>query len=194
MIFYIVCIFGGDAAIILFNIIFKSSAFENFGYSNKYLLLAGLMLVAFCIALDGVSAFLIRRLPEKWFSYDVLVHKPSKKECDFYEKLGIKLWKDHILELGMFTAFSKKHIADPKNPEYVQRFILESNYGALIHFVGIFLGFVLFFIYPEPLIWRMALPAALINAFMNLFPLMILRYNLLRLHRMNLILLKKTNR
>ena len=192
--FYIICILGGDAAIIFFNIFFKNSVSENSAFSDKFLVIAGLLLVVFCIALDGISAFLIRRLPEKWFSYNVKIHKPGKKECKIYERLGIKLWKDHILELGMFTAFSKKHVANPESPEYIERFILESNYGVLIHLTGVFIGFLLLCFYPKNLLWRMSFPAAMINAFMNIFPLMILRYNLLRLHRMHAVLLKKRQR
>lgn len=191
MLFYVICIFCGDAAIIILNLLTKNSLAENSAYSNKFLVIAGLLLIAGCIALDGISAFLIRRLPEKWFRFNVDFHKVSKKECKFYEKLGIKIWKDHILELGMFTAFSKKHVADPESPEYIERFILESNYGALIHIVGVFLGFLLLALYPKNLLWRMSFPAALINAFMNIFPFMILRYNLPRLHRMHTILIKK---
>ncbi len=194
MLFYVVCIFGGDAAIIAFNLFVKNSIAENSAYTNKSLVVAGLLLIVCCIALDGISAFLIRRLPEKWFSFNVDFHKVSKKECKFYEKLGIKLWKDHILELGMFTAFSKKHVANPKSPEYVERFILESNYGAMIHIVGVFLGFLLLAVYPKNLLWRMSFPAAVINAFMNIFPFMILRYNLPRLHRMHAVLVKKQQR
>lgn len=192
--FYIICIFGGDAAIILFNILAKNSFAADSAYSLKFLVISGLLLIVLCVAIDGISAFIIRRLPQKWFSFNVKFHKVGKKECKFYEHLGIKLWKDHILELGMFTAFSKKHVSDPESPEYIERFILESNYGTVIHFAGIFLGFLLLAVYPKNLLWRMSFPAAVINAFMNLFPLMILRYNLPRLHRMHEILLKKQTR
>ena len=192
--FYIICIFGGDAAIILFNLLSKNTFAADSAYSSKFLVVSGLLLIVFCIAIDGISAFIIRRLPEKWFAFSVKFHKPGKKECKFYEHLGIKLWKDYILELGMFTAFSKKHVASPESPEYIERFILESNYGAVIHFAGIFLGFLLLAFYPKNLLWRMSFPAAMINAFMNLFPLMILRYNLPRLHRMHAVLLKKQQR
>lgn len=192
MLFYIICIFGGDAAIILFNIfVFKEHFESNSAFSNNFLIIAGILLIVALVALDGISAFLIRRLPEKWFSYKVNFFKVSKKECKFYEHLGIKHWKDHILELGMFTAFSKKHVTNPESPEYFERFILESNYGSVIHFAGIFLGFLILIFYPRALLFSMALPAAIINAFMNIFPFMILRYNIPRLERMRAILVKK---
>ena len=69
------------------------------------------------IAWDGLWAFIIRRaFPEKWFSYERKgFFDVPKKECKFYEKIGIKKWKDHVLELGMFTAFDKKAISAPDN-------------------------------------------------------------------------------
>lgn len=195
MLFYIICIFGGDAAIILLNIFVFKERFESYSaFSTNFLIIAGLLLIVVLVALDGISAFLIRRLPEKWFSYKANFFKVSKKECKFYEHLGIKYWKDHILELGMFTSFSKKHVTNSESPEYFERFILESNYGSVIHFTGVFLGFLILFFYPRTLLFSMSLPAAIINAFMNVFPLMILRYNIPRLERMRAILVKKQQR
>lgn len=190
--FYIFCIFGGDAAIILISLFAGKESLSS--YSDKNLICAGLLLIVACLIVDGISAFLIRRLPEKWFRYDVKVHQVSKRECKIYEAFGIKLWKDHILELGMFTAFSKKHVSNPDSPDYIERFILESNYGALIHIAGVFLGFLIILFYPGDLLWWMSFPAAVINAFMNLFPYMILRYNLPRLERMRVLLRKKAER
>lgn len=192
MLFYIICIFGGDAAIITLSLLAGKEELSS--YSNTYLILAGLLLIAACLLVDGVSAFLIRRLPEKWFTYKVNFHKVGKKECKFYEKAGIKLWKDHIIELGMFTAFSKKHVSNPDSPEYIERFILESNYGVWIHFTGIFIGLAIIPFYPEDLLLWMSLPAAVINGIMNLFPMMILRYNLPRLERMRVLAEKKALR
>lgn len=190
--FYIICIFGGDAAIILLNLFAGFEGAANF--SSKYIIIAGLLLIVGCIIADGITAFLIRRLPEKWFRYDVNFHKVNKNECKFYERLGIKLWKDHILELGMFTAFSKKHVQNPESSEYMERFILESNYGVWIHIVGLFAAFAIIPFYPQELLWSMAFPAAVINGIMNAFPCMILRYNLPRLERMRILLEKKANR
>lgn len=192
MLFYIVCIFGGDAAVILTSLFAGREALSS--YSNLQLVIAGLLLIVACVAVDGISAFLIRRLPEKWFNYKVNFHKVGKKECSFYEHVGIKLWKDHIIELGMFTAFSKKHVANPDSPEYIERFILESNYGVWIHFVGVFIGLAIIPFYPQDMMVWMTLPAAIINGIMNLFPMMILRYNLPRLERMRVLAEKKAAR
>lgn len=186
MLFYIFSIVGADLLIILFNI-----WFNKFELSLLYIILAAVLGAIAVIAIDGVFAFIIRRLPEKWFSYDKKIWNVSKAECNFYEKLGIKLWKDKILELGVFTSFSKKTIANPDSKEYMERFILESNYGAIIHIANAIFGFLVIFCFPLKLIFCFGLPISIVNAILSLLPYMILRYNIPRLHRMRNLLEKK---
>ena len=46
------------------------------------------------IAIDGIFAFLIRRLtPMKWYKPGLRIFKVSKKEKDFYNTIKIKAWK-----------------------------------------------------------------------------------------------------
>jgi hypothetical protein len=186
MLFYIFSIVGADLLIILFNI-----WFNKFELSLLYIILAAVLGAIAVIAIDGVFAFIIRRLPEKWFSYDKKIWNVSKAECKFYEKLGIKLWKDKILELGVFTSFSKKTIANPDSKEYMERFILESNYGAIIHIANAIFGFLVIFCFPLKLVFCFGLPISIVNAILSLLPYMILRYNIPRLHRMRNLLEKK---
>ena len=186
MLFYIFSIVGADLLIILFNI-----WFNKFDLSLLYIILAAVLGAIAVIAIDGVFAFIIRRLPEKWFSYDKKIWNVSKAECNFYEKLGIKLWKDKILELGVFTSFSKKTIANPDSKEYMERFILESNYGAIIHIANAIFGFLVIFCFPLKLVFCFGLPISIVNAILSLLPYMILRYNIPRLHRMRNLLEKK---
>lgn len=186
MLFYIFSIVGADLLIILFNI-----WFNKFELSLLYIILAAVLGAIAVIAIDGVFAFIIRRLPEKWFSYDKKIWNVSKAECNFYEKLGIKLWKDKILELGVFTSFSKKTIANPDSKEYMERFILESNYGAIIHIANAIFGFLVIFCFPLKLVFCFGLPISIVNAILSLLPYIILRYNIPRLHRMRNLLEKK---
>lgn len=186
MLFYIFSIVGADLLIILLNILFN-----KFELSTLYIILAAVLGAIAVIAIDGVFAFIIRRLPEKWFGYDKKIWNVSKAECNFYEKLGIKLWKDKILELGVFTSFSKKTIANPDSKEYMERFILESNYGAIIHIANAIFGFLVIFCFPLKLIFCFGLPISIVNGILSLLPYMILRYNIPRLHRMRNLLEKK---
>ncbi len=154
-----------------------------------------LMLPFLMVAWDGIFATLIRRaFPEKWFTKDVKFHDVGKKECKFYELLGIKLWKDHVLELGVFTSFSKKKVSNPNDPEYISRFIMECNYGAQIHLWNFILGFVPIFFFPREIGIRFILPAVIANSILSILPLMILRYNVPRLKRLLAVLEKKAAR
>ena len=188
MVLYLVSIIGGDFLIILLNLIFGKPVF---GYSTKYVIIAGILAAVGVIAIDGIFATIVRRcLPEKWFDYRVKFHDASKKECKFYEKIGIKKWKDKVWELGMFTNFSKKNMANP-DIAYLERFILENNYGYWCHLADAFLGFFLLFFYPAEYRLVIPLPACIINFILNMLPVFILRYNTNRLKRTRVVLLKK---
>ena len=164
-------------------------------YSLVKILLLDLMLPFLMVAWDGISATFVRRaLPEKWFTKDVKFHYVSKLECKIYELLGIKYWKDHVLELGMFTSFSKKKVADPNDPAYIERFIMECNYGVQVHLWNFILGFVPMLFFPNDIAIRFILPAAIANSILSILPLMILRYNVPRLERLLVVLEKKQAR
>lgn len=189
MALYLISILGGDALIFLFNYLF------NKNIALMPLIIACAILPVAIIAWDGIIATFIRRaLPEKWYDYKVKIRMVSDKECKFYEFLQIKKWKDSVLELGMFTAFSKKTIADPRSREYMERFILESNYGWVIHLWNAILGFLIILCYPSIFRLTIALPGCCINFILSMLPYMILRYNLPRLHRARNILEKKEAR
>ncbi len=136
------------------------------------------------IAIDGILAAIVRRLlPEKWFSVDKKVFCASKKEMRFYEKLGIKAWKEKVLELGVFTSFSKKQISEPHNNEYVARYIVEANYGVVCHLADIIIGSgCIAFCCPMNLWVSIGIPVTVVNIVLNVLPVFILRYNLPKLH------------
>ena len=169
------------AVIAVFNIIF---AVPVLGFDAKFVVLSVVLNVFSVIAADGLTAFVIRwLLPKKWFENGRGGFSAGKKEARFLEKIGIKKWKDRIPELGMFTAFRKNKIADPKNNEYVKRYILEANYGVAIHAASMLAGFVIIFLSPEYK-WCFGIPVAIVNAVYNGLSLAILRYNLPKLHRL----------
>ena len=114
MILYLSIIFVGMALLTAADLIFAAPHF-GFGF---WFALGGVSLnVVLAIAVDGLFAFLIRRMPAKWFSHDKKIFQVSAREKKFYETLKIRKWKDKIPELGQFTAFRKNKIADPKNNE-----------------------------------------------------------------------------
>ena len=150
-------------------------------FSILYSILATILLTLFVIIIDGVLAFVIRRLPSKWFDDSHKHFDASKKERKFYDFLQIKFWKDYVMELGGFTDFHKDKVSDPNDPKYLKRFILECNYGSMIHIVTAFTGYLIIFITPLNIWYNFAFPVAFVNMVLNLMPAFILRYNVPRL-------------
>lgn len=151
-----------------------------------FILRATVVATAEVIAIDGLIATAIRRLlPPCWFDCRHTRYCATRREMALYEALGIKRWKDKVLELGVFTSFSKRHVTHPFDPDYTARFILESNYGIAIHAACLPAGFLVMLLYPFGYPLRFGLWVACVNAALNLLPLCILRYNLPRLHRLH---------
>ena len=132
------------------------------------------ILVVFII--DAIIAFVIRRLPEKWFDYKYKAFKIFKWERKFYEAIKIKKWKDKIPELGQLTNFKKNKVREPKNSEYLLRYLMECVYGETIHFLSIILGFLILLINPKCCLY-FGLPIAIANGIISYLSLAILRYN-----------------
>jgi hypothetical protein len=180
MFFYIFTILFGMTCICALNALFNSITFN--GEVWRIVLFTVISTIS-VILLDGIFATIIRRfLPEKWFSMQKKGFCASKKEKRLYEILGIRKWKDKIMELGGFTNFHKDKIYNPTDNEYVKRYIMEANYGIWCHIPCCVLGFMIMLIPPLKYALYIGLPVACINFFLNLLPIMALRYNLPRLH------------
>lgn len=137
-------------------------------------LLAPPAATVFVIALDGVGAALLRKLPERFFSPDRRVFVAGKKERNFYRCLKIKKWKAKIPELGGFTNFHKDKIESKTDKQYLRKFLLEINYGVIIHLQNAVFGFLTMLL-PFPL--SVTLLVAIVNFVLSLMPMAVLRYN-----------------
>ncbi len=167
-------------------IIFTNTALgaEALGFSA----FAVTVLTVSVIAIDGFFAFIIRRMPERLFDYRLKLYRVSKAEQRLYKAIKVKSWKGLVLELGLFTKFSKSHFNSPNDPEYTARFLLESCYGVIIHIVCVAVGFSVLLIFPSHAL-GMGLPVALVNAVLNILPIFVLRYNtpkIANIHERNL--------
>ena len=164
------------------DIIFASPAM---GVSPWFFVVAVLVSVVYEFAIDGFFAFIVNKCPDKWVENRKFFNV-SKREQKFYEKLGIRSWKDKVWELGGLGGFSKSKISDPSNPEYIKKFLVESYKGEIDHIVGMIAGFSVIFIFPLKFALIVGLPVAIVNMFINYLSVMILRYNtpkLLILHK-----------
>lgn len=149
-------------------------------YQTSFFLILAMMFVGIIIIIliNGLTAAICRMMPLNCADFNKKIYKVSKKEKNFYDKLKIKKWKEKVPEIGHFTGFRKNKINEPKNPEYIKRFLYEICYGQLGHFISMFTGFLLILIPWFDMFWlAMSLYIAIIAAILNLLPLMVLRYN-----------------
>ena len=155
-------------------------------------IIAIVIYIVIAVLLDGIVAFIIRKMPEKWFDENKKIFTLSKKEKKFFEVIGIKKWKDHVPDLGSFTNFSKGKIEQPKSNEYLKRFMLEASYGIMIHYLSAPIGYLLVLInYPNTILnLTVGLPVAFVNSILILIPALTLKYNLAKIK----ILYKKNER
>lgn len=173
------------------NYFFNFAAFDFNAWNIVLCVVVSLVAV---IAIDGLFATLVRWIcPKKWFTVEKEGFAASKKECRFYEKLGIKKWKDKVVELGFFTGFRKNKIADPNNNEYVARYIIEANYGIGVHVAGMIFGFLVCLVFPAHW-YSIGLPVGFVNMIVNSLSFMILRYNLPKLRTLYRINAKRAAR
>lgn len=134
-------------------------------------------------AIDGTSAFVIRRLtPARWYESGRRIFKVSKREKNLYNKINIKAWKDRIPELGGFTGLHKDRLESTCDAEYLRRFILESNYGVIIHVANALLGAAVAFLpfCRSPMVW---VPIFAVNFILSILPVAVLRYTVYYLER-----------
>lgn len=176
--------------IIIVGCNFLFSAFHVFtlGVGYFYALGVSALCTVYVIAIDGATAGLVRLLPAKYFSHENKLYCVGRREKLFYEKLKIRKWKDHVPDLGQATGFRKNKITDPKNPAYLERFLLEMAYGEMGHTVSVLTGaLVIIPIFPFVGWVQIAACVSFVSAVLNVLPVFVLRYNSYKLK----ILLKR---
>lgn len=151
-----------------------------------------LLFTIFVVAQDGLFAAIIRRLPNKWFDINRKGFDASLKERKFYDFLQIKLWKDYFPELGGFTDFHKDKVREVNNLQYLERFILECNYGSIIHIFTAFSGFIIVALSFNAVTLFLSISVAIVNLILNFMPAFILRYNVPRLRALHKIAKRKS--
>lgn len=177
----IVCMALIAGANMLFNPLYQDQVWIYILFTIGFTVMA--------VVIDGIVAFVIRKMPEKLFEKNKGIFKTGERELAFYEFLRVKKWKDYVPELGCFTGFHKNKLANPFDNKYIWRFIIESRYGVAIHFYSVPTSFLLLLLdwrmySGESNIWlTIGLPVAIINAILIVLPAFILKYNLPRLLR-----------
>ena len=132
------------------------------------------------VVIDAIIAAIVHAVPERKIDPFKKYYQTSKKERAFYEKLGVRKWKDIIPESGKYLChFSKTNVEQPNNNEYVLKFLRETCYAEVMHLISIFLGCIPIAFMPLKL--SVVLPIALVNAVLQTLPVIVQRYNRIRL-------------
>ena len=137
-----------------------------------------------------VIAVFLRLLPPTLFKPSQLLFRPIGNERKFWAKLGIRRWKGLIPDIsGILKLFSKKTFKSTSDADYIATFLYESNFAEVVHWLSMFAGFFAVFV---PIDWIntgiievflsldrivIVLPLAFVNAFLNLLPIILQRYN-----------------
>ena len=159
------------------NLVLQTSAWYN-------VIIAVVLCTAAQFALDGLIAILINKMPDRWFGVANPLYCVSSAEERLYRRLKVRCWKDKVWELGGLGGFSKKKLAKPDSPEYIEKFIIECNKGVLTHRLSYPIGFLPMAFMPGVCAFSVALPIAAVNLFLNILPTLALRYNTPKLKKM----------
>lgn len=165
---------------------------------NILLMLA--VLTVFYILVNGVLALGIRALPSGVFDPNHRAYRLLGWEKRLYRRLGVHCWKNKLPQAGWMTGFSRKHLPQTLDGDYVDRFTKETCMAMLGHFVMAWAGFLslLFALLPiaenKP-VWGSVLAGlAVLHFFMQMAYVMIQRYNLPRFIRLRELMIKNGNR
>ena len=189
MLLYLIIIIFCMTMIVIFNIACNIEMFLN---SIWIVILSVVGAVVIEIIIDLIFAGTIHSQKDSKFQ-NKKFFEVGKKERRFYEKLQIRKWKDKILELGAIGGFSKSKLQSQNDLQYINRFLIECNKGVIVHICDIVFGFLLLAIPPYKWTLCVALPVAIVNAILNILPIMVLRYNVPKLQVAKLRLQKKTS-
>lgn len=175
--FYLTVISVAMLIISVINIVFDTAAWYN-------VIILVVVCTALQFALDGFIAIIINKMPDKLFGADNPLYNVSELEKKLYKKLKVRSWKDKVWELGGLGGFSKKNLAKPNSPEYIEKFIIECNKGVLTHRLSYPIGFLPMLFIANVCAFSIGLPVAVVNLFLNILPTIILRYNTPKLKMM----------
>ncbi len=145
--------------------------------SPLYAAVAVVFCVVLQIILDSLAALAIRLTPDRLYPAESPRYRVRSREKKLYLKLGVRVWKDHIPDLGGIGGFSKRRLQAPDDPAYIEKYVIECHKGVLTHRLCYPLGILVMLTLPGLCALTIALPVAVINLILNALPTMALRYN-----------------
>ena len=145
--------------------------------SPLYAAVAVVFCVVLQISLDALAALAIRLTPDRLYPAESPRYRVRPWEKKLYLKLGVRVWKDHIPDLGGIGGFSKRKLQSPDDPAYIEKYVIECHKGVLTHRLCYPLGLLVMLTLPNLCALTIGLPVAIVNLILNALPTMALRYN-----------------
>lgn len=186
MLIYLSVIFISIILISVYNIIFTMRAFD---LTAPYIVFVVFISAVIAFLIDALVAFVIHKLPKKWFNPYNKIYRVWNFERRLYENIGIKKWKDRVPEMGQLCNFKKDKIASINDNEYIFKFLQETCYAEVLHFLSAILGFAVIFVFPLKYMFYFTLPVAIVNCLLQILPIFIQRYTrpkLIKIYERNL--------
>ena len=132
--------------------------------------------IAVSMVLDALCALFIRLISKKVNPFSKFFNE-RKGERTFYEKIGVRKFKDKIPELGKtLKFFDKTKVPENPNSEYMLMFIHETALAELMHLVTVFVAPLILVIMPLRYLLYISLPVMIVNIFLQIMPIIVQRY------------------
>ena len=169
--YYLAVIFGGPLLIGAVNSLINS---EEILFS----VFASYLITATAFGIDALCAFAVRYLAKGAIINPFASFYNEKKwEKKLYKTLRVKAWKDKIPEMGgALAGFQKKKAESTSDADYLYKFMVETCYAEAMHILSVVLGFLVMLIMPQRCALLVGLPVALVNAILNILPVIVQRY------------------
>ena len=132
--------------------------------------------IVISLVLDALCALFIRLMSKKINPFSKFFNE-RKGERTFYEKIGVRKFKDKIPELGKtLKFFDKTKVPENPNSEYMLMFIHETALAELMHLITVFVAPLILVIMPLRYLLYISLPIMIVNILLQIMPIIVQRY------------------
>lgn len=134
-----------------------------------------------CVAISCfpsiIISLVVKLLPKNIFTPNNPLFKVFKFENRILTFLGVKNWKDKIPDAGAYLdKFSKRNLSEPRNKEYIDKFITQSIYAESIHNLSILWGVISLKFFSKNIRYKIGVPVVVLNTFLHGLPVLVQRY------------------
>ena len=173
--YYLTVILAGPSIVALSSYLVFG---ERAGFSLVYAFVASYFATAVAFVIDALAAILTRALARgRALDPFAPCYTVSKRERRLYVRLGVRVWKDKIPEMGgLLVGFQKKRVETREDADYLMLFLKETCYAELMHAISALLGFAVVFTLPLRYAFYFAIPVASVNFVLNVLPVIVQRY------------------